>query len=177
MQLYSPATNMKIADLESKRSLFGAAFWCIIHTNYCILQIQNNPARKAMAIDVPLIHTIMHLYMHLTYHKNLSIYGTDIAWSFYFRQKTYIFVFSNFSVLYKVTPSEKRKTPKLVVETGFATAFDLTQVMSDRVFVRGFDYGTGEDAIKAHFLQAETKWGKVDGIVDKWFAGLRWERR
>jgi len=41
--------------------------------------------------------------------------------------------------------------------TGFATAFDLTQVMSDRVFVRGFDYGTGEDAIKAHFLQAETK--------------------
>lgn len=79
----APFTSDQHEDCRfSKRSLFGAAFWCIIHTNYCILQIQNKPAQKA--IDVPLIHTIMHLYMHLTYryHKNLSIYGTDIAWSF-----------------------------------------------------------------------------------------------
>eukprot|EP00434_Breviolum_minutum_P022808 symbB.v1.2.020124.t1/scaffold1676.1/size106311/1 len=42
--------------------------------------------------------------------------------------------------------------------------------MSDRVFVRGFDYGTGEDAIKAHFLQAGPVtsvelWGKGAAIV------------
>ena len=95
--------------------------------------------------------------MHLTYHENLSIYGTDIAWSFYFRQKTYICI-QQFSVLYKLHPVEHEKLPTRRGSTGFATAFDLTQVMSDRVFVRGFDYGTGEDAIKAHFLQAETKW-------------------
>lgn len=105
--------------------------------------------------------------MHFTYHENLSIYGTDIAWSFNFRQKTYICIQQFFCFVQSYTQLNTKNSKTRRGSTGLATAFDLTQVMSDRVFVRGFDYGTGEDAIKAHFLQAETKWGKVDGIVAK----------
>ena len=40
--------------------------------------------------------------------------------------------------------------------------------MSDRVFVRGFDYGTEEDAIKTHFEQ--------DFRIDE-IDGRTWENR
>eukprot|EP00913_Durusdinium_trenchii_P004511 g4188.t1 len=46
----------------------------------------------------------------------------------------------------------------------------LEKAMSERVFVRGFDYGTSEDAIKAHFEQAGPVatvelWGKGAAVV------------
>lgn len=58
MQLHSPATNMKIADLV--RDLYLAQHSDAWSTpTIASFKIQNKPAQKV--IDVPLIHTIMHL--------------------------------------------------------------------------------------------------------------------